>query len=967
MLEHRVRVRFALRATRGGVAGAANVGDGAEDGAAGGLEESAEVQGGDSGAEEPVQKLLPSFSFHFRPFDLEALPEQRGEVPDLEGPLLDWSHDVEMEVNEAVVRDIVAAGARTTFVIGRTWGEEKAEGAAVHSGCGALLVGDRVVSRKIPTATLPDSLCDWDDVHLEVRVTDLETPDEGKEAEGVEAASASEDAPSSAPLLPPDLARALNPIVIEIARCESLPDQPATISQLDDLCEPVWLTYTFPGADKGRRHEGKVGPWDDRGGAEGVLSTRNVDFGVTDIYLGADLPGKALYEALSEQKLEVQVHDRTAYPEEHLMATSKVDAGAEVDGGGGGEVGTGAADCILDPDDDWAVYGKALFDLGNFCKGYTRLRLESNLIPATTLRGGADLEWKTRPGRYLESEAVLSAQVRMATPLKPPEALRPYVRAVFIMDYTDNEMLHTVQDGVRSTNAEVLELQGTDAHILQTLTTYKLSEEQMADSSLDLLTGFHLIDSDRRLIVVEGLKVGSMSIIDQIAAELIGTSSERRILINFDIEYEHRLYSSFGVDLKPIKLRSTLSVILADAGMVGSGKVRFECKEGLRCLAKLTEILWFRQADRMHLMPTHTMLNYVDKKFGGELTKDDIFGVSDDVAYTGTHPHEPGRLITDLEKSGEEGIEQAGATRLPKGSLKPDVECANPKYLRERERLRRLRKQRDFVEEYMTLLRDLQVDKSAIKQEWLTWNPQSEVLGNLARGDVTNLTCRGVEFEILAERRQKSKAAAEEAERAPFIWPAPREPKDYIVHSKRLTDARIEELSMPWIENEMNVDHQIPKEKGTDTKLIPFKTIMPAPSILEKDPEYFTSVHLCGEGLIRELAEDKQREIDEWNGKVVVKDVHFKAILKNRKKVSQTDRHEITLKDSPAKLGLVKAHCKPITKSIFLEEPYKEADKTILLRKANKTKFTAGSGKDFCRFIQTEGSALSTRPTLQQD
>lgn len=959
MLAHRVRVRFALSAARRGVAGAG----GGSGGAAGGGAPAQEGGQGSASAGEPEEVPLPSYSFRFRPFDLEGLPEQSGVLADAAGPRLEWAQEVEMEVDEAVVRDIVAAGAQTTFTVERTLGEETLSGSATHSGCGALLVGDCAALRAVPGAALPDSLRDCEDVRLEINVARPETEEVGEGGGGGGGGGADAPAREQAPLLPPDLARALNPIMVDIGSCESLPDQPATISQLDNFCEPVWLTYHFPGVEEARRHVGKASAWVDMGGEEGVVSTRDVKFGVTDVFLGADLPGEALFNALSKSKLEVQVHDRTAFPEEHLTASAKADAGAKPEGEEDADAESGGSDCILDSDDDWAVYGKAHFDLQNFCKGYTRLRLESNLVPATTLRGGADLEWKTRPGRYLESQAVLDMQIRIAAPLEPPQALRPYVRAVFIMDYTDNEMLHTVQDGVRSTNAEVLDLQGTDAHILQTLTTYKLTEDQMRDSSLDLLTGFQLIDSERRLIVVEGLKAGSMTILHDIAGEFIGTSSERRILINFDLDYESRLYSSFGVDLKPIKLRSTLSAILADAGTVGTGKVRYECKEGLKCLAKLTEISWFRQADRMHLMPTHTMLNYVDKKFGGELTKDDIFGVTEDTAGSGAY-HDPGRLAVDLEKSGEDVAVQDGAQRMPKGSLKPDVESVNPQYLRERARLGRLRQQRDVVEEYMALLRDLQAEKRVIKEEWLAWNPQSEVLGNLARGDKTNLTCRGVEFEILAERRQKSMATAKEAERAPFVWPAPREPKDYIVHPKRLTDARVEELSMPWIENEMNFGALKPR-KSKEVK--PFKTIMPAPSILEKDPDYFTSVHLCGDGLIREMAEDKQREIDEWNNKVVVKDIHFKAILKNRKKVSQTDRHEITLKDTPAKVGLAKAHCKPITKSIFLEEPYKEADKTILLRKADKSQFLAGPGKDFSRFIQTETSSLSMKPTIRQN
>lgn len=39
---------------------------------------------------------------------------------------------------------------------------------------------------------------------------------------------------------------------------------------------------------------------------------------------------------------------------------------------------------------------------------------------------------------------------------------------------------------------------------LQSLSTYKLTAEQAADTGLDLLTGFHLVDGKERLIVLEG-------------------------------------------------------------------------------------------------------------------------------------------------------------------------------------------------------------------------------------------------------------------------------------------------------------------------------------------------------------------------------------------------------------------------------------------------------------------------------
>ena len=41
-----------------------------------------------------------------------------------------------------------------------------------------------------------------------------------------------------------------------------------------------------------------------------------------------------------------------------------------------------------------------------------------------------------------------------------------------------------------------------------------------------------------------------------------------------------------------------------------------------------------------------------------------------------------------------------------------------------------------------------------------------------------------------------------------------------------------------------------------------------ASSLFTKDPQYWKSVHLVGQGLARERQEAKQRELDAWKAKV---------------------------------------------------------------------------------------------------
>lgn len=56
-------------------------------------------------------------------------------------------------------------------------------------------------------------------------------------------------------------------------------------------------------------------------------------------------------------------------------------------------------------------------------------------------------------------------------------------------------------------------------------------------------------------------------------------------------------------------------------------QVRVECISGLRRLGALRTAQWARLAQDLSLYPTPHMIHLVDKKFGGELTKADVFGV----------------------------------------------------------------------------------------------------------------------------------------------------------------------------------------------------------------------------------------------------------------------------------------------------------------------------------------------------
>lgn len=357
---------------------------------------------------------------------------------------------------------------------------------------------------------------------------------------------------------------------------------------------------------------------------------------------------ETLLDALKTRKLVIEVHDRVCNVEE-------VNLFADPDAPPAGQ----REPSVVGKAEDVAgtVFGAAQLSLADLLRGRTSIVSEANLAPATTVRGAAGLDWRRRPGRYMEAEATVKVEVRQALPLLqtqlPSDASAPFVRAVFMFDFRDTELLHRVERAVRVCNATVLGLMGdgarqslraadlaereVDVRVLQRLNTWKLTPEQAADKSLDIITGFQLIDGDVRMIFVEGLLKGCMQVVQRAAefaqgnrpAEL-GPSSEkmraRVVMWNPSLRYSSRLYGPLGVYLQQVKLRAPLLRIVSEPGTFATGKVRKECMEGIKRLARLSLATWARQLEELALIPTEYQVNLVFKKFGGELTKADVEG-----------------------------------------------------------------------------------------------------------------------------------------------------------------------------------------------------------------------------------------------------------------------------------------------------------------------------------------------------
>lgn len=68
--------------------------------------------------------------------------------------------------------------------------------------------------------------------------------------------------------------------------------------------------------------------------------------------------------------------------------------------------------------------------------------------------------------------------------------------------------------------------------------------------------------------------------------------------------------------------------------------------------------------------------------------------------------------------------------------------------------------------------------------------------------------------------------------------------------------------------------------------------------------EYFNTVFISGDDMVKELAEMKQKEIDDWNKKVVVANTHFQVNTREKQKVAQADKYKNVREGEVVKVGL---------------------------------------------------------------
>ncbi|PIK33636.1 hypothetical protein BSL78_29553, partial [Apostichopus japonicus] len=322
---------------------------------------------------------------------------------------------------------------------------------------------------------------------------------------------------------------------------------------------------------------------------------KNVYWEDVNVVLLGTIPQGELLEYLRGPPLEIHLHDRDRKPED--VKAKPLLFGADMEDDKISNVGMVTSKrTIHNPfkghNKPWDPYGIAKFDLSPLLLGEKTLFLTSPVhncpIPDQLGRYGANDRLigvqnavdgpKDEPlpaGHYIDAGTQMKVKVQVAYPLISPAELQskppmttplesPFSYIIFIFEYKNSSFLHQLLQLVTKINSKALNLDVLPDHIIQAaLSTYKLSETQQDSKTLNIVTGFQIMDGEKHIFVLEGLRDEAIQMLWETlprAKKQDGVIFE--VLYNSDFTFRERKYASLDVDLCRVKLHEPLSVIV---------------------------------------------------------------------------------------------------------------------------------------------------------------------------------------------------------------------------------------------------------------------------------------------------------------------------------------------------------------------------------------------------------------------
>ncbi|XP_056380188.1 uncharacterized protein CFAP92 isoform X2 [Hyla sarda] len=426
----------------------------------------------------------------------------------------------------------------------------------------------------------------------------------------------------------------LNPLVIRILSATGLPTSPTPVNVLQEKCIPVYCKYRFQDYTVHQTH--------------GQTHGTHVFFrDVNVVFVGTMSPGKLL-QFLLGPPIEIEVHDRDQKIQENISKPSLF--GMEPEDEKLSNVGlVTSKSTVHDPfterDRLPDPYGIAKMRLSDLVYGAAYLNIsipihscenpDATKYNPNSKKGGItgsidDGQIPPLPvGHYLDAQSVLKVRVDLAVPLSSETVAPdcPYGRMIYIFDFKNDELCQDLIGKIIEINCRALNLDPDPANLsLDVLSRLCLTDDQKDDTSLDVITGVHVMDGDIHLFILEGLRQHAIKgLWETVQSRAEEQKGKLEILYNSKMAFHERLYKDLGVLVCHIHLLEPLSSLVNQPLLYIRDMVPPLCFQALSRLDYICSAKKLRDVIQRDLLPSIEMIHLLSREFGVPLKPGDLF------------------------------------------------------------------------------------------------------------------------------------------------------------------------------------------------------------------------------------------------------------------------------------------------------------------------------------------------------
>ncbi|KAK7907411.1 hypothetical protein WMY93_016023 [Mugilogobius chulae] len=391
------------------------------------------------------------------------------------------------------------------------------------------------------------------------------------------------------PLLSDELKAELNPLAITILSASSMPFTPLPFHVLEEKCMPVYCQYKFHNLQMHKTNYATHGH---------KISFRDVNV----IFAGLMNP-QDLYEFLSGPPMTIEIHDRDRKQDDktpdRLLSC--------------GFNGISSGVTSKCKTEDFNYHGVARLSFSKLLLGTTNAKV-SLPIKCCTPPPGMDIarDLTVLPGHYIDSNSELKVSFTLACPLKLDLCEALFGRVVCMFNNNNFAMMDKLRLEILKSNKESFKLETENA-----LSNYTAYYKHSHSSDLDYVTGFHLVDKTKQILVVEGLRYKAVRRIWEFVSMKLSGSKEEQVVVLYSssLAFFKRIYDTLDLSLTPIILPESLEIIMKEPLIYVKGTIPPLCLQGLLRLSQLCQTRCLENALQYNLFPSAEMIQCLRRQY----------------------------------------------------------------------------------------------------------------------------------------------------------------------------------------------------------------------------------------------------------------------------------------------------------------------------------------------------------------